>query len=112
LLRLRTEADVLQRLRFHNTGPGQVPTVVVGQLDGRGYPGANFGELLYLVNVAPQAQTLSLPALAGRPYRLHPVHLAAEAGDPRVRQATVDATTGTFTVPARTAVVWVLPPER
>ena len=54
LFRLHTAADVKQRLRFHNTGPGQDPVVIAGHLDGRGYPGATFAEVLYLVNVAPE----------------------------------------------------------
>ncbi len=40
LFRLRTAADIKQRLRFHNTGSGQVPTVIVVHLDGAGYAGA------------------------------------------------------------------------
>jgi len=40
---------------------------------------------------------------------LHPVHLAAGAADTRAAQATYDAGSGTFTIPARTAVVFVVP---
>jgi pullulanase len=108
LLRLRSASEVQRRLRFHNTGPGQEPTVVVGQLDGRGLPGAGFAELLYAVNTAPQAHTLVLTALRGRAYRLHPVHQAPGAADPRpAAQARWDAATGTLQVPARTALVYV-----
>ena len=111
LFRLRTALDVQQRLHFPNTGPGQNPVVMAGHLDGRGYPGAGFDELLYLVNVSPEAQTLALPGQRGKAYRLHPVHRAADAADARPRQgARYDARRGRFTVPPRTAVVFVVAP--
>ncbi|MFT7724059.1 MAG: DUF3372 domain-containing protein [Roseateles sp.] len=109
LLRLRTAEDIKARLSFLNTGSAQEPTVLVGRLNGVGYPGANFDELVYLINVDKAAKQLTLPALAGRPLVLHPVHTAAGAADWRAAQAAFDAATGTFSVPARTAVVFVRP---
>ncbi len=109
LLRLRSAADVRARLRFHDTGPGQAGSVVVGQVDGRGYPGAVFGELVYLVNAGRETAEPTLESLKGRAYRLHPVHLAAGAADPRPAQALYDPVSGRFSVPARTAVVFVAP---
>ena len=109
LFRLRTAADIRERLRFENTGSGQVPTVLAGRLDGRGYPGARFGAVLYFVNVDKVAQNLVLPGEAGRSWRLHPVHLDANAADRRAAQATYDGATGRFTLPPRTAVVFVQP---
>jgi pullulanase/glycogen debranching enzyme len=107
LFRLRTAAEVQARLGFENVGPDQNPEVIDGHLDGNGLPGANFKEILYLVNVSPQAQSLLLPSQAGKRWVLHPVQRAASAADTRVQQATVtDA--GVFGVPARTAVVWVV----
>lgn len=112
LFRLRSAEEVQRRLTFHNTGPQQDPTVVVGHLDGRGLAGAGFAELLYAINAAPEAKTLVLPALRGRPLALHPVHLAPGAADRRPREAARwDAATGTLTVPERTALVYVRPAE-
>jgi len=109
LFRLRTADDVQARLRFLNTGPGQVPTVIAGHLDGRGYDGAGFQELLYLVNVDVVPHSLQFDSETGKPYVLHPVHRAATAADRRAaEQARFEAATGIFTVPARTAVVFVL----
>jgi pullulanase len=108
LLRLRTAADIQQRLTFHNTGSTQVATVLVGHLNGVGYAGAGFQELVYLVNVDKVPQTLSIPALGNKAFTLHPVHTAAGAADARARTATYAAGTGTFVVPARTAVVFVV----
>ncbi|GAB3737388.1 pullulanase-type alpha-1,6-glucosidase [Luteimonas pelagia] len=107
LLRLRTADDVRRRLRFHNTGPDQNPHVVVGEIDGRGYPGANFGALMYLVNVSPEAQTVQTPP--GRDWDLHPVHRAPEAGDPWPYDARYDSDTGLIDLPPRTAIVVVEP---
>jgi hypothetical protein len=96
-------------LTLHNTGPAQEPTVVVGQLDGRDLAGAGYSEVLYAINVSPQAVVLPLPALRGRAYRLHPVHRAADAADKRpVEASRWNADTGTLTLPPRTALVYVL----
>ena len=108
LFRLRTADEVRQRLSFPNTGPAQVPTVLAGRLRGDGLAGARFKELLYLINVDKSAQTLTIDELKGRPFRLHPVHVAPTAADQRTASASVDAARGAFTVPARTAVVFVV----
>lgn len=107
LFRLRTGDDVKQRLVFHNTGSTQVPTVLVGQLDGTGYAGAGFREVVYLINADKVAQTLTIDALKDKGYALHPVHMSPGAADARAATATYTAASGSFTVPARTAVVFV-----
>jgi len=109
LFRLGSAAEIQRRLRFHNTGSAQQPAVLMAQLDGDGLAGAGFREIVYLVNVDKQAHELTTPALAGRPYQLHPVHLAPAAADRRVAaEAGYDSGSGRFVVPARSAVVWVL----
>jgi len=108
VFRMRSSADVQQRLRFANTGPAQNPLVVVGHLDGNGYEGAVFREVLYLLNASPQAQSLVLREEAGKPYVLHPVLAGAEAVDRRAKQARFERRTGRFVVPGRTAVVFVV----
>ncbi len=45
--------------------------------------------------------------LRGRQLRLHPVHTAADAGDKRAATAGYDSVNGTFSIPPRTAVVFV-----
>mgnify|MGYP002778014846 FL=1 len=106
LLRLRTAADIRARLRFHNLGSGQAATVLVGHVDGAGYAGANFAELVYFINAGLGSETLAIPALAGKAFELHPVH--ATGTDRRAASATVATASGTFTIPARTAVVFVV----
>ena len=55
----------------------------------------------------PEEQTVKASSEAGKAYRLHPVHTAANAGDKRATEARYDAATGSFTIPPRTAVVFV-----
>ncbi|MDC8770069.1 alpha-1,6-glucosidase domain-containing protein [Roseateles albus] len=108
LFRLPSAQEVKQRLKFHNTGPAQNPRVLVASLDGRGWPGAGFKELLYFINADPAAQQIDLPSQAGKPLVLHPVHLQAKAADKRIAaEANFDSNTGRFTLPGRSAVVFV-----
>jgi pullulanase len=109
LLRLRTADDVKARLTFYNTGSVQVPTVLAGHLDGNGYPGARFHELMYFVNVDKVPQTLTVDAEKGKAWHLHPVHLAPDAADRRAaNDARYDGTAGRFVIPPRSAVVYVV----
>ncbi|MBL0163473.1 MAG: DUF3372 domain-containing protein [Xanthomonadales bacterium] len=109
LFRLRSAAEVRQRLHFFNTGPAQVGTLQVGHLDGHDYPGAGFAELLYFINVDTRACDFSLPGQAGKRWRLHPAQRSNKAADARVRkQARYRKDDGNFHIPARAAVVFVL----
>jgi pullulanase-type alpha-1,6-glucosidase len=109
LFRLRSAADVHERLRFLNTGPDQVPVVIAAHLAGNGYPGAGFREIVYLVNVDLSPRSLTFATERDKPYVLHPVHRAPGAADRRAAdESHYDPPTGRFTVPARTAVVFVV----
>jgi pullulanase/glycogen debranching enzyme len=103
LFRLRTADQIRQRLRFYNTGPAQEPGVIAAHLDGTGYPGAAFKGIVYFINVDKVAHSITVDAEKARGYRLHPAHRA----DARVRSATYDRATGTFSIPARSAAVFV-----
>jgi pullulanase/glycogen debranching enzyme len=107
LLRLRTAQDIRDRLTMLNLGSTQVPTVLAGHVRGGGYAGANFSELAYFMNVGPTAQTVTVPTLAGKAFVLHPVHTTGADRRPAT-QATYNGGTGAFTVPPRTAVVFVV----
>ncbi len=112
LLRLQRADDVQRRLRFHNTGPAQDPQLIVGHLDGEGSGGPH-RDVLYVLNAAPEPRTLVLGALAGKRFVLHPVQAAATAADDRPRRlARFDAASGRVSVPARSAVVFVIPEEQ
>jgi pullulanase/glycogen debranching enzyme len=105
LFRLRTTADVQQRLTFLDTSA--TPAVVAAHLDGRGYPGAVFGEIVYALNADRVAHEVTSAALRGGAFRLHPVHAAAAAADTRAASAGVDTERGVLTVPPLSAVVLI-----
>ena len=109
LFRLRTADDIKARLKFYNTGSTQEPTVLAGHLDGNGYAGAVFKDVIYLVNVDKVAHELTVDAEKGKAYVLHPVQAAATAADKRpANDAKYDTASGKFTVPPRSAVVYVV----
>ena len=109
LFRLDTDAAVQQRLALHHTGPAQNPALIAAELDGRGLPGAGFARVLVLLNTSPDGQALAIDNARGQPWVLHPVHRAAGAADRRAAtQSAFDAATGSFRVPGRTAVVFVV----
>jgi pullulanase len=107
LFRMRSAEDVKRRLRFFNVGPRQEPTVIAAHLDGRDYAGAGFAGLRYFINVDKAAHVVVDPQAVGKRLRLHPVHTAATAGDKRAATAGFDSMKGSFSIPARTAVVFV-----
>jgi pullulanase/glycogen debranching enzyme len=107
LFRLRSAEEIKQRLQFFNTGSRQEPTVIAAHLDGRGYEGARFAGISYFVNVDKVEHTVVDEQGRGKRMRLHPVHLAKGAADKRAAMARYDTATGRFTIPPRTAVVFV-----
>ncbi len=112
LFRLEDATEIQRRLRFENTGPGQDPAVIVGHLDGVGMADAGFEEVLYLLNTSPRKKRIDLPAQRGKRWRLHPVLASPQAADARVRDAAAYASRqGRFTVPGRSAVVFVISRE-
>lgn len=104
LFRLRSAQDVKARLHFHNTGPQQVPGVVVMRLAGAGYPGARFRNVVVVFNADKVAKSFGVPELAGRKLHLHPVQ---QSGSDRVVRQADYSPDGRFSVPARTAAVFV-----
>ncbi|MDN3921948.1 alpha-1,6-glucosidase domain-containing protein [Roseateles violae] len=109
LLRLPDAAQIRHRLSFPGSGPQQNPALIAGLLDGRGLAGAGFERLVYLLNTGTTPAQLELPGEQGRPYRLHPVHLAAGAADKRIAaEARFEPASGRFEVPPRSAVVFVV----
>ncbi len=101
LFRLHSTADVQQRLAFQNTGPGQIPGVIVMSLSDGIEPDLDIDyELVVVVfNANDEAQTITVGTTASTALGLHPLqnNLAASFDD----------ATGTFRVPARTTAVFV-----
>ena len=108
LFRLRTAEEVYQMLSFGNTGPWQMPGVILMKL-GQYTLRPPLTEIIAVVfNSNPGAINIIDDSLAGLPLTLHPI-LAASA-DPRVRTAVFDPNGGRFTVPGRTTAVFLWRP--
>lgn len=108
LLRLRSAGEIRARLSFPAFDTAQAPALIAGHLRGQGYADGGFQELLYLVNAGTDTATATLQGQAHKHYVLHPVHRAAHAADRRALQAGYDPEQGRFSVPPRTAVVFVI----
>lgn len=109
LFRLRTGQDVNDRLSFFNVGPDQVPGVIGMRIDGlrpSRYPDAKYQSVVVFFNVDKVAKTLTVDSLKGKFLALHPYQLFS-ISDPMPRQAQYNRSTGSFTIPARTTVVFV-----
>ncbi len=108
LFRLRTAQDVQSRLTFLNTGLDQLPGLIVMALSDRVNPDLdpNHDTVVVLLNANDESQTFTSP-FAGMDLQLHPVQ--QHSVDAVVKTAAFDANTGVFTLPARTAAVFVEP---
>ena len=108
LFRLKTGAEVKQRLKFYNVGPNQQPALIVMAISdkvGRKLD-PEFKSIVVLFNADKVSKTITIRDYAGVRLGLHPVQLES-AADPIVRQSRYDADTGTFTIPSRTTAVFV-----
>lgn len=102
LFRLGTAEEIQNRLSFYNTGPEQIPGVIVMHLEDEPTTDSD-GSITVVFNGTPAVQELTVPELAGT-YKLHPVQQAG--GDPLVKFARA-RTDGTLIVPGRTTAVFV-----
>lgn len=109
LFRLETEADIKERLRFHNTGSEQKDGLIVMSLSDRGRQDLdpNYDQIVVLFNANKFGQTLRIPEFRNIPMELHPVQVNSH--DPLVKMAKFDRSTGEFSVPERTTAVFVAP---
>jgi MYXO-CTERM domain-containing protein len=106
VFRLRTGGDIERRVRFENTGPNQLPGLIVMTIEGDKF--ARLGEYeqaVVLFNGADEEQRVTVASLKGARLELHPV--LKDSTDPIVRGTAFDPGTGSFTVPARTTAVFV-----
>jgi pullulanase len=106
LFRLSTLAEVQADLHFLNTGPTQIPGVIVMTLAGNtARDCGQYTNLVVLFNATTQSVTFQDNSLKGMRFQLHPVQ--ARSADTTVRQSSFNGTTGTAVVPALTTAVFV-----
>ncbi len=107
LFRLRTAADVKARVKFHNTGSGQVPGLIVMSISDTGEGLADLDpsvdQIVVVFNATTEAIEHGGADWEGLGFELHPI--LAGSADEAVKTASFDD--GTFSVPARTTAVFV-----
>jgi pullulanase-type alpha-1,6-glucosidase len=108
LFRLETAAEIQARLAFHNTGPDQIPGVIVMSISDMAGDDLDAAHELVVVvfNGSDEAIDFTEPAVAGLGLTLHP--MLASGADPVVQISAFDSESGTFSVPALTTAVFVL----
>ena len=111
LFRLGTAAEIQERVIFHNTGPGQLPGMIVMSITDLVSPDLDPAHELFvvLINANDEAQSITLPNLVGQELALHLVQTTSV--DDIVKISEFDSASGTFTVPARTVVVFEFAPQ-
>jgi hypothetical protein len=110
LFRLRSAEEIQAKVRFFNTGPSQIPGLIVMNLrDEQATDGIT--DIVVLFNANDETQTFRLPQYAGRPMAQHPMQVYS-SNDPIVRQAMFAELTGEFTVPGRTTAVFINAPSQ
>ncbi len=105
LFRLRTAADVENRLRFYNTGPSQIPGLIVMSLaDNDGAVDRAHNRVAVVFNATNQTQNFNIADFQGVPLTLHPLQkLSADSVE---RASSFNRTVGAFSIPGRTAAVF------
>jgi hypothetical protein len=104
LFRLETEGQVKSELSFYNTGPDQIPGLIVMDLKDTKSIDPNYEEIVVLFNAQPESVTISDPAFAGKKFELHSVQ--QNSSDALVRDSKYDSANGAFTLAGRTSAVF------
>jgi pullulanase-type alpha-1,6-glucosidase len=106
LFRLPDESEVMARVGFLNTGPAQVPGLIVMTLsDEDGGFDRLREKIAVLFNATDEPQEIAAPSLSGYDFVLHEVQQAS--ADPVVATSSWDGDIPSFSVPARTTAVFV-----
>jgi pullulanase-type alpha-1,6-glucosidase len=104
LFRLETEEQVKSVVSFYNTGPDQIPGLIVMDLKDTKNIDPNYKEIVVLFNTRPDPVKFTDPAFAGKNFELHSVQ--QNSSDERVHASNYDSANGAFTVAGRTTVVF------
>lgn len=107
LFRLRTADAIRRRVSFIGDGPGQVPGLIVMQIDGRGSdtPDPKLARVLVAFNATPQVQMIQHHSLVTRRLELHPLLRAFP--DPLLHTTQHDTVRGRLRIPPLTTAVLI-----
>jgi pullulanase len=111
LFRLRTGHEVQARVRFMNIGADQIPGLIVmwisDEAEGLRPIDPNVRSILVFLNATKKTLTYRNADWRGAAFALHPVQQTSH--DEVVKGSTFDAAKGEFSIPARTAAVFLQP---
>ncbi len=106
LFRLESAQQIQDMVSFYNNGADQISGVIAMAIkDSSANLDPNAEIILVLFNANTSSQTLAIADLKDWDFSLHTVQ--QQSTDARVKQASADNSKGEFTVPARTAAVFV-----
>ena len=105
LFRMQTFSEIQANLSFLNTGPNQIPGLIVMKLDENGRNYGPWQHIVVFFNAANTQITFTNSALAGLRLQLDPIQ--QQSSDPIVRKSTFNSENGTATIPALTTAVFV-----
>ena len=108
LFRLTTNADIDNRVRVYGRDDAHNGLIAM-ELSDQPSPDLdpNYETILVFFNANKVAQTYTIGPMAGRGFTLHPVQADSVDADRVAQTATFNNSTGAFTIPARTTVVFV-----
>ena len=110
LFRLASAEAVQNRVKFHNTGPGQKSGLIVmslaDDLDGVEPIDPVYSRIVVLFNSSAAEHCFEGSSFEKGAFELHAVQ--QQSGDTRLADASFDAGRGRFCVPARTTAVFVV----
>ena len=105
LFHMPTFGEVQQNLRFLNTGPNQIPGLIVMKLNANGVDYGPYKEIMVVFNATNQEVTFTDANLRGLRLHLHPIQQGSR--DMLTRQSSFISGEGAATVPALTTAVFV-----
>jgi pullulanase len=105
LFRMSTLGEIQQNLTFLNTGPNQIPGLIVMKLDANGGNYGMYKHILVVFNATAAQVNFTNISLQGLTLHLHMVQ--KQSSDPATHQSSFNLKTGTATVPALTTAVFV-----
>jgi len=104
LFRLETAEQIKNALSFYNTGPDQIPGLIVMDLKDTKNIDPNYKEIVVLFNARSDSVKFSDPAFAGKDFKLHAVQ--QNSSDVMVRASKFDSAGGAFIVAGRTTAIF------
>lgn len=110
LFRMQTADQIKQSLTFLNTGKDQIPGLIVMHLSDNADLDSTYGDIVVFFNAQKETLTYGDPSLSQLKFALHPVQ--ANSVDAVVKTAAFDKASGNFTIPGRSAVVFVAPKDK